>query len=214
MQTETLETGMYIRDNSQELIKQAIITLPETPPYGWLTFISNGIEEPRWKKIEREQQKETEIYIKECSKARVIPFSEITMKYNVESGLFVPEAQSGGRIIHRNKDSIEAFLNGGKFHRIILETHSPYFDSRGFESLKAGFLQTLMNKGYHIFETNFWLTFYHHTGYEAGDSGDTTLGFNKNGLHLRIGSEISEEYTERLKNWFQELRNYKNPKLF
>ncbi|MDP3027243.1 MAG: hypothetical protein Q8N63_06040 [Nanoarchaeota archaeon] len=208
---KTAEKDQHIKNTSQELAVEALRTLPIIPSYGFFKFFANGIQEPEWSRIEKEELADKNRYTSECSKAKVIPFSRIKFEYDWDKKIFVPETSFHDSIIPHENEFIMALLDGGKIHKINLETSQHKYG--GFDFFRQNFLQTLINKKYQIGEINLWLTHFHSTGYEAGDSPDSTLAFktdtSKKGLILHLGSEVSED-TEKLESWFKNLRAYQD----
>jgi len=196
------EMDMVIESAPSLLAVEALRTFPIVPYDGRFRFLANGIQEPKWARDDEEKKENDRKYIATCLEAKVIPFSGVSMDYVEKEKLFAPKAYDSGPLTSCREDSINALLEGGKIHKIFLETSR---HNEGFGVFRGNFLQTLIDKGYVLDDVNLCLTMRYH-------NPDSTFKFNvdekRKGLILHLGSNISEEDTGKLENWFKSLRTY------
>jgi len=203
MKTDIAKMDMCIEPTSMSLVIESLRTFPIIPYEGKVTFFANRIQEPKWSRENEERQKNDEKYISECLSLNVIPFSSISLEYREDEKLFIPKAYDHNSLILCRKDSIDALLEGGKIHKINLETSK---HNEGFKIFRENFLQTLIDKEYVLDNFNLCLTMLYHN---PNSTFKFNVGTQKKGLILHLGSEVSED-TEKLENWFKNIRAYQD----
>ena len=216
METAT-EDEIKIRTRSPEIFSEAINSLPLLPKYAKIEFLADGICLPFDNKIEREKR-----YLSECSQKRVIPFSRIELEYSVNKETFVPKASfhapilrvpRGNSYISNMENAVKSLIKGKRIHEICINTEEGLGIEEIFEEFRKSLLNTFLEQNYQINEgcLEFGLRSEHR---------NTSLVFRTNasgvrGLNLMLKDDLPSEKIEKLKSWFNELKDrYQLKQLF
>ena len=199
---------LSIERPSQELLKKTIETFPIIPNFGNVEFIANGIVLSSGAPGGTTGE---EVYIAECNKNGVIPFSFLGFEYSESSRSFVTKATfRGGSVIPDNEKSLRSLLKGGKIYQIHADIDAHYGSRRSFDDFREKFMPLLLENGYAIRNIDLWLTYFTGSGYNEGIYRDTTLNYNgrpdKNKLFVARGHRISEENEKKVVSWFEGLK--------
>lgn len=199
---EALRIGT--KDDSQEFFQEAVNTIPVHVEYAKIQFTYAGIPRLRYKE-------EDEEYISKCIEQGVMPFSQLKLKYRNNLKCFIPETSLHEGLLDIYADSSEkrknvAFdnvLNGGKIHSI--ETIIGDGSIR-FEDFREEILKKILGAGYHLSNGDLWLSSYHGSGYNWGDSRASGMIFRPNiGVELQLANHPNADEKQKLIDWFTKL---------
>lgn len=202
---------------SQELFLEALETLPIPPEYGDLSFVADGIR--LGYVLGPEIQPEEVDYLIECQKRGILPFSELKFEYKSRDGHFTPTdslfAKGEGHHPERKRASHKSLLSGGRFNTLTFDIGPHGEGKAGLQNFKEEILGSLIEEGYQIHEGELWLTTWRSHGYTDGYREDTGFHFGTDrwnkGIHLKLGSGLSNEAKTNLIGWFDRLVSVHDP---
>lgn len=196
-----------IQHASDEMLIQAIKTLPSPSVYGVIDMLVNGVKGPDF--LSSVDYSPLETHIAECTKKGIIPSSADTLVYNPEIKLFIPKMNEKPPTFHFTDSKrlsvaqIDGLLNGGKIHEIDLKWEVP----EGYECLRSRFLDEVLNKGYNIHHGTIWLDSRTENNYKYSN-GLLELKAWQRDLNLTLRKENCEwdkKINRDLISWFEEL---------
>lgn len=189
-----------IDNPSQELFLEAFKSVPIEPCYSTLVFNADGVKNQDYWNWSTDDKK----YLEECDNKGIIPFSFVRFEWDFNEGLFKPRAFLSDSILtNSSPEGIKGLIKGGRVHKIMF--------TNGYREAVNDQLPFLLEQNYKINSGDIALSLYHLTGYNQGYYPDTQIIFDlenhRNGLELKMGSNISQEDELKVKSWFNRLYN-------
>ena len=198
---------LRIIEPSQELIFEALKTIPVNIERLNLEFLANGI-------LPFANEEQMAEHSSECEKAGVIPSSKIKLHYDSSQ-----ETVIIGQIEiinyygpHLFKEVAEKIIVGGKFHKVEY-IFVDYQRGKAYKEFKDKHLDSLVENGYKLKFGDIWFSQFEGVGYHKG-SCDRTSGVVMN--HQRIEAvgpnkpkefydNVPEEKKQPIIDWFASL---------
>lgn len=217
MNTAT-EDKLEIRTSSQELFQDVINSVPLLPEKAELTFLAEGIVLPQYhysRVIHNKEENDEKRYISECSKKGIIPLSMMELRYSHNRGRFMPEHFSGIIRVPGTESSnyiienaIIGLIKGGKIHQIDIKIDE---GAHRFEEFKKSLFNNLLEQKYQIYRGTMYVIEdeFRIKGvrlYFLAKIDNRKFKVNKLELQLQIGEEVHKRETNKMTNWFNQLK--------
>lgn len=181
-----LETELLIREPSQNLIREAVRSIPGRVAEGDLVFSALGLTLPN-------EHDEIASYYEECRRHGIIPYTQLHYEYH--QGSFRTRLfETAGFPTPQ-----ELVFRGGKINLISFKLQDSHGGS-GFNHLNETLLSRLLAEGYCFSMGDFTLALeFNPNAQLLFSNGSMRL----NGYETR--NEKEEEYHEELQGWFHNL---------
>lgn len=186
---------MRINNNSQELILEALTTIPIYPEITHALFLPKG---------GMPSQDNEEAYLRECKKRGIIPYHDVKFRLGRDRKGTISVSSD---IQNLNKRLVPEFINGGKFESIELEA----FSKEEYPLFIQTMLPSFVNNGYEVRSCGLGLFGAHISSYLSGTYGIAQLTAESQGcegyrgLELELGFGVKPEESEKLQSWFSGL---------